>query len=97
MIYIDEIASTTSQSIDFVKKDLQIMIARKLFENAYLDLSTNELIINLQNRVEPELLDDEFQDVDEDVETVTCSGCGASNSKQYGVASSCEYCGSPLK
>lgn len=90
MTSLENIASRTSQSIDFVKDDINTMINKKLFKNAYLDIKTNELIVSKQNATTP-------QNNVQTIATVLCPGCGASNSKQKGLMSSCEYCGSPLK
>lgn len=93
---IETIASRTSQSIDFVNADMKIMIDRKFFENSYLDTKTNEIIISKQNATTPQSSNN-VQAITTEIETVICSGCGALNSRQKGLTSSCEYCGSPLK
>lgn len=90
---IEEIASASSQSIDFVKQDIQKMIDRKFFANAFIDQKKGELVI-----IKPEIyVPQEVQhEIVKEMENVKCRGCGAMNSKQKGVVCSCEYCGSPV-
>lgn len=102
MTSIENIASSTSQSIDFVKMDIQKMIDKKYFTDAYLDKKGNELVINKANRHTSQQYQEVQQtgnanpNINVEMQTVTCGGCGAMNSKQVGVANSCEFCGSPL-
>ena len=42
---IDQIAVATNQSADFVRKDLQKMIDKRFFANAFIDTATNNIII----------------------------------------------------
>ena len=88
MTSLDNIAASTSQTVNFVKKDLRKMINKKFFINAVIDAATNEIIIgirNVQNSTQAEL------------EVFTCSGCGASGTKIKGIPGNCDYCGSVVK
>ena len=93
---LENIAASTSQSIDFVRSDLQKMIDKKYFANASLDLRSGEIIIGGGNA--PAKASAEFTAQNSHVshETVKCPGCGATNVKPIGAVSSCEYCGSVL-
>jgi glucan phosphoethanolaminetransferase (alkaline phosphatase superfamily) len=94
---LGELASATSQSVDFVKSDLQKMIDKKFFVNACIDLSTNEIRIGDASPQVKKAGTPAAEQPPEEMETVQCSGCGATNVKPKGKTSVCEYCGSPLK
>lgn len=88
---IDLIALKLNQSIDFVRNDLQKMIDKKYFTNAYIDKENNEIVIAGLN----------FNATDAEreitnLEVVQCKSCGAMNTKQTGSAAQCQYCGSPI-
>ena len=83
------LAEATSQSVDFVKNDIQRMIDKKFFVNAVIDWHSGEIIIG--GRVpgaEPQ------QVTAAEYVPVKCTGCGATNLKQKGLSGACEYCGS---
>jgi ribosomal protein S27E len=84
---LDRLAGSTSQSVDFVKKDLQQMIKRKFFVNAVIDYRNNEIVIGEASA----------QTYAAEAENVRCPGCGAVNAKPRGAAIQCEYCGTPIK
>lgn len=87
---IDLIALKLNQSIDFVRNDLQKMIDKKYFANAYIDKENNEIVISGLS----------FDTSDEreitNPEVVQCKSCGAMNTKQMGSAAKCQYCGSSI-
>ncbi|MEL7569673.1 MAG: hypothetical protein AAGU14_03835 [Eubacteriaceae bacterium] len=88
---IDLIALKLNQSIDFVRNDLQKMIDKKYFINAYIDKENNEIVIaGLSFDTS-----DEEQEI-ENPEVVQCKSCGAMNTKQMGSAAQCQYCGSSI-
>ncbi len=91
---LDLIANSTNRSVDFVRTDLQKMIDKKYFKDAYIDRDTNEIIIAHDLPAQP-VQTYQFNNTIE-MQSVTCAGCGAANVKPKGTASSCEYCGSPL-
>lgn len=92
---LENIAASTSQSVDFVRNDIQNMINKKFFTNAYIDKTANEVVINHVNN---NVLQPQAQAAAENIimETAICSGCGAKNSKPKGQSAICEYCGSRL-
>ncbi len=99
MTSLENIASSTSQSIDFVSNDIQKMIDKKFFANANIDKMTNEIIIG-ETKAQPQIVatpQPAQQNTIAENENVKCQGCGAMNLKQKGVAINCEYCGSPIK
>lgn len=94
---IDEIAANTSQSVDFVTKDLQKMIDKRYFSSAHLSKNTNQIIIGhtemsrMQSNTGHGL-----QDEAGELANIKCSGCGAVNSVRLDQKSNCEYCGLSL-
>ncbi|WP_040211136.1 DUF2975 domain-containing protein [Clostridium polynesiense] len=92
---IDEIASAIPTSYDMAKRDIQDMIDKNFFTNAYINDNTRKLVL-------PKIVDYKINsginansDNDENI-NVTCSGCGAVNSLNKGKSEECEFCGSPL-
>jgi uncharacterized paraquat-inducible protein A len=84
------------QSLDFVMKDIQKMIDKKYFLNAYIDMRTNEIVLQRKN-VQAEFVPPSAVNTPVEMATVSCRSCGAVNSIQKGAAAECEFCGSPLK
>lgn len=97
MTSLENIANSTSQSIDFVRKDIQKMIDKKFFVNATLDMRTNQIIIGGLKRTQ-QVSSHVVMQQNRPIENVTinCPSCGAMNVKQKGVPSNCEYCGSAI-
>jgi 26S proteasome regulatory complex component, contains PCI domain len=92
---LENIASSTMQSLDFVTRDIQKMIDKKFFLNAYIDKETNEIVLqrrNTEGKFAPAAANAPVEMI-----TVTCKGCGAVNSIPKGSVAECEFCGSPLK
>lgn len=101
---LDCLASATSQSVDFVKNDLQAMIDKHFFVDAFINLGTGEIVIgnHVQHSV-PEngntnnkTNDTVKPNITSEIEHVKCPGCGASNSKSKGIAINCDYCGTQI-
>lgn len=91
---LTDIASACSQSVDFVTKDLQIMINKKFFVNAYIDRDNNEIVLEGKNNSNINI--DTNSDETVESKTVTCKNCGASNKILADSVGECEYCGSPI-
>lgn len=96
---LEEIASSTSHSVDFVKNDIQKLIDKKYFINAYIDIESGEIVIGEQD-IQP-ISNPAYKGVhqrkEQETESVKCSGCGAMNYRSKGTVINCEYCGSLLK
>lgn len=94
---IDNIAEDMSLPTNVVRKDLNNMINNGYFQGAYINNSTNEIVLPQQSK---ESLNDTASTVSSDesqieAKVVTCKCCGAQNKVTTSVAE-CEYCGSPL-
>ena len=93
MTSVARIAGATTHSVDFVINDLQRMIDKKFFANATIDYQSGEILIGGRA---PGAAAVAQQVVTAEYEYVSCSGCGANNSKQKGLPDTCDYCGSPI-
>lgn len=105
--FIPDIAMSLGTSENIVKRNLELMIKKKFFVNAYIDKNTNCIkIINRQNanvnavqhnnsNQQPSIPSTVSQAVE--MVTVKCSGCGGINTIQKGAVGECDYCGSAIK
>lgn len=92
---LDNIASAMSLPINIVKKDLKDMINNGYFQGAYINDSTNEIVLpktSKENINETTFNNSASQD---EVKVITCKCCGAQN-KVTSSGAECEYCGSLL-
>lgn len=91
---IENIAAATSQSVDFVINDIKVMINKKYFANAYIDLNSKEIVFRNKPMKAEENVNKETMSVEYVI--VTCNGCGATNKLIKGQHGECEFCGSPI-
>jgi len=105
IVSIRIIASIVSRSTDFVRKDMQRMINKKYFIDAFIDYRTDDIIIGGGRQYDAGQAGygggqagyNAGQAVyGEGYETVVCKACGAPNSARKGDSNKCEYCGSAL-
>lgn len=89
---VQALANATAQTPEFVQNDVQNMIRKMFFTNAFIELGTGEIIIGHRQQAATNTV----QSTSNEVITVKCAGCGAVNSKQKGINATCDYCGSPL-
>jgi len=89
---LQSLAAATEKSIDYVKKDLQFMLNKKLIKNVVIDLEKSVILV--QHKASNE---NSSSDIYAEKTTVICSGCGAKNIVLKGKTGECEFCGSPLK
>ncbi len=101
---IDNLAAATNSSVDRVRANVDQMIKKGYFYNAYIDTTTNCLVfagqstvvsdikvqINYTNNIRPSETEKKYT-------IATCNGCGAMNKILDGSVGECEYCGSYLK
>ena len=97
---LDAIAATTGKSYDVVKKDIQMMIDRDYFKNAYIDENTREIVLpsaspaNANTNATTPL--QEMFATPAQVRVVACPCCGANNTVSVTIGE-CEYCGTTLQ
>ncbi len=84
---LEYIANIVGENQKKVKSNIEKMINKRYFVNAYIDESKKELIIAGQSLSNANLL--------EAVNT-TCRGCGAVSSNLISEETYCEYCGALL-
>ena len=93
---LENLAVNTSQSVDFVRKDLQKMIDKKFFANASINLATSEIVIcGTTSQVASQAhAQHSPTTMHSELERFTCPSCGATGTKTKGVVGNCDYCGS---
>ncbi len=101
---IPDMAASLNQSEDVVTKNIEQMIQRHFFVDAYIDKDLNSLIIrNKQSSGKPKQQNQSNTNSTSnsaskvEMMTVKCDGCGGINTIQKGTVGECDYCGSPIK
>jgi len=95
---LERLAAIDSRSVDFVIKDLQKMIDKKFFTNAFIDIATNKIVVGNKPGFSSGSVSQQIQNsAQTEMEPYVCSGCGASGVKPKGALAVCEYCGSVVK
>lgn len=94
---IDNIAAAIPISYDKAAKDLQEMINKGYFSNAYIDVSNREIILPSHMKQQSER-NGSLKNNNEQakVKSVICKNCGGNNEVIEGQVCECEYCGSPI-
>lgn len=103
--YIPDIAASLGTSEDVARKNLELMIKKKFFVNAFIDKNSNCIkILNRQNtgvvnqqRVNTNINTNTSVSQAAEMVTVKCSGCGGINTLRRGEVGECDYCGSSIK
>lgn len=95
IISLDNIAATVQTPYEIVVKDLQDMISRGYFKDAYIDDASRE--VRLLNKKSQEDIKTESNKQEQEKIVVACSGCGANNTILKGTVGECEYCGTAIK
>ena len=93
---------------DVVIENLEIMMKKKFFTNAYIDRKSNCIVIaNKQaaqnNTAAPNAFANEHsapantEAAAVEMAAVKCNSCGGINTIQKGAVGECDYCGSAIK
>lgn len=99
---IDSLAASLGESPDAVKRNLEYMIKRNYFSQAYIDVSNNTLVLSQPSQskmVPPPTAVSQAQPTEQPVtefSTASCKGCGATNTVPKNTVATCEFCGSQL-
>lgn len=95
--YIDNIASAIPISYDVAKKELQKMIDRGYFPNAYINDTSREIILpKKQESYSVDTGGNVKSNSNVEMIVVSCNGCGANNKIAKGTVDECQFCGSPI-
>ena len=85
---MNEIARKSGLSYDTVESDLQTMITKGYFSNAYIDRETNSIIVSSNEQTGSGTTE---------YVVVNCPSCSAANKIIVGRVGECEYCGTKLQ
>ncbi|UWP60789.1 hypothetical protein [Ruminococcus gauvreauii] len=91
---IENLASASGSSQDEVYKNLNYMIKKKYFADAYIDKQKNRIVICSKRSGQ---YDKPLVNKNIEYTTVTCKNCGGINKIPKGQVCECEYCGSPIQ
>lgn len=100
---ISNLASAAGTSPDVVKKNLENMINKKFFANAYIDIERNCIVfpssnnINVSANTTHSNVQQNTNQPEIEYVTVTCKSCGGINKIIKGKVSECDFCGSPIR
>ncbi|MCD7804535.1 MAG: hypothetical protein LUH03_05190 [Oscillospiraceae bacterium] len=99
--FIPDLAASLNTSEDVVKKNLELMIKRGYFVNAYIDQNSNSIFVGGSSspRTTPQSTNQTSSApvTGQKLVSVKCSGCGGMNTIQEGQVGECEYCGSAIQ
>lgn len=106
--YIPDIAASLGTSEDVVINNLELMIKKNFFANAFIDRNSNCIVIaNKQSAQANNSVSNVFTNaqastssaapVAVEMVTVKCKGCGGINTVQKGAIGECDFCGSAIK
>ncbi|MCZ2256941.1 hypothetical protein [Sporosarcina sp. G11-34] len=88
---IATIASAIPVSHDMAIKDIQEMIDKGFFDNAYINYDLDEIALSDADGFHTKVKNHNVAMV-----VVSCNGCGANNKVEKLEIDSCQYCGSPI-
>ncbi len=86
---IATISSAIPVSHDIAIKDIQEMINKGFFEDAYINYHRDEIVFANEAEVEGRVKNHKVEMI-----AVPCNGCGANNKVEKGQVDNCQYCGS---
>lgn len=94
---IENLASGLGTSQDVVKMNLEKMIKKRYFSNAYIDTENNRIVFSKASEQQTNTIKvNQSNEPKIEYITVTCKSCGGINKIAKGTVGECEYCGSPL-
>jgi len=102
---ISSIAASLDTSENVVRKNLELMIKKEYFANAFIDQNANRIVISTKQdnaAQRPRTNATAYSSSPAasqatEMATVKCKGCGGINAIQKGTVVECEYCGSSVK
>jgi DNA-directed RNA polymerase subunit RPC12/RpoP len=96
---IDNLAANIGTSQDVVRKNLQLMIDKKYFTNAYINTDINCIVLP-SNSQQTTFANTYEINIDSssptEYVTITCKSCGGVNKIKKDSVYECEYCGTQI-
>lgn len=94
---IENLASGLGTSQDVAKMNLEKMIKKRYFSNAYIDIENNRVVFpTASDNQQINASQDEMDAPKIEYITATCKSCGGISKLAKGTVGECDYCGSPL-
>ena len=94
--FIPDIAASLGVPECIVEKNLEIMIKKRFFSNAFIDRNANSIVI--VNKQAVSTMRPAYHAVPPAmIVTVKCKGCGGVKMMVKGTIGECDYCGSIIK
>lgn len=97
---LDSMASAANTPADTVKKNLQYMIKKGFFTDAYIDEGNNCLVLpSMVQKAQQQSQTASTAETQTQAPTIACScpNCGGANKIKKGTVAECDFCGSPLQ
>lgn len=86
---IPTISSAIPVSHDIAIKDIQEMINKGFFDDAYINYNRDEIVFSTEYEIDQSVRNYKLEMI-----VVPCNGCGANNQVEKGQVEKCQYCGS---
>jgi hypothetical protein len=86
-IPVPTISSAIPVSHDIAIKDIQEMINKGFFEDAYINYNRDEIVFSTEYEVDGSVRNYKLEMI-----VVPCNGCGANNQVEKGQVEKCLYC-----
>jgi len=92
---IGSLAEGLGTSQDIVKNNINMMIKKRYFSNAYIDTKNNRVVFPIVSE-QQQINAAQASQSNIKYITATCKSCGGINKLVKGTVGECDYCGSPL-
>lgn len=98
---LENMAAATGTSVDVLKKNLQFMIKKKFFTDAFINEQANQLVLpSMVQRAQQQAQNFQYATpgaAQQELVACTCPCCGGMNKIAKGKTAECDFCGSPLQ
>ena len=91
---IATISSAIPVTHDIAIKDIQEMIKKGFFEDAYINYNVDEIVLSSADGIDAKINNHSNTNQKVQMIVVPCNGCGANNKVEKGEVEKCQYCGS---
>ncbi|MCI8335099.1 MAG: hypothetical protein HFH25_11040 [Lachnospiraceae bacterium] len=97
---LENLASATGTSVDVVKKNLQYMIKKEFFVDAFINEQENRLVLpSMEQRTQQNqaMQKEASGAAEQELVACICPCCGGMNKIAKGTTGECDFCSSPLQ